>query len=207
MKECPIHASYWDDYDTMVYKLRQLDVLALDAVGSLDPPPQPFAMTFMVFDEEDCEDPADPRCPVTQLAYTGIAHLALSDWWGPELGYTDRVRIDRIRLYLEGLDLSQVTLSVTRPMAFNDTWHGVTHHFTGHVTNCLIIYEDLSFTGHQDADYITDCSTDHHYDQYYYRSTPYGVYKVVWSDFVPGNNYTELMALQVHVEGSWIPRL
>lgn len=71
MKECPIHASYWDDYDTMVYKLRQLDVLALDAVGSLDPPPQPFAMTFMVFDEEDCEDPADPRCPVTQLAYTG----------------------------------------------------------------------------------------------------------------------------------------
>lgn len=35
--------------------------------------------------------------------------MALSDWWGPELGYTDRVRIDRIRLYLEGLDLSQVS--------------------------------------------------------------------------------------------------
>ncbi|XP_037777998.1 uncharacterized protein LOC119574681 [Penaeus monodon] len=207
MKECPIQASYWDDYDTMVYKLRQLDVLALDAIGSLDPPPQPFAMTFMVFDEENCEEPDDPRCPVTQLAYTGISHITLSDWWGPELGYTDRVRIDRIRLYLEGLDLTQVTLSVTRPMTFNDTWHGDTHHFTGHVTNCLIIYQDLSFTGHQDADYITDCSTDHNYDQYYYRSTPYGIFKVVWSDFVQGNNHTELMALQVYVEGSWIPRL
>lgn len=71
MKECPVSASYWDDYDTMVYKLKQLDVLALDAIGSLDPPPQPFSMTFMIFDELECEEPTDPRCPVTQLAYTG----------------------------------------------------------------------------------------------------------------------------------------
>ncbi|XP_042864837.1 uncharacterized protein LOC122248718 isoform X2 [Penaeus japonicus] len=195
-----------DGYDAILLKLSKLQVGALDSLSNLTPPPQPFKKTFDVIESSPC-DGALSSCPVSSLRSSGIATLVLSDWWGSELDFFDRVRIDSLQVFLSGastpLDTS-VILEVTQPAVFNDTFTGSVDTFTGHVTRCLIMYrQEVSDGDINDALFLTDCSTHRNYDSYYARSTPRGLYTV--SVVSPDTDFSGLLKLQIHVEGSWMP--
>ncbi|XP_063609910.1 uncharacterized protein LOC134783841 [Penaeus indicus] len=195
-----------DDYDAILLKLSKLQVGALDSLSSLTPPPQPFKKTFDIIESPSC-DGALSNCPVSSLRSKGVATLVLSDWWGSELDFFDRVRIDTLQVFLSGASVpfdTSVILEVTQPAVFNDTFTGAIDTFTGHVTRCLVMYRQEIPDGNiNDATFLTDCSTHHNYDSYYSRSTPRGLYTVTVVS--PDTDVTFLQKLQIHVEGSWMP--
>ncbi|ROT84987.1 hypothetical protein C7M84_021665 [Penaeus vannamei] len=195
-----------DDYDAILLKLSKLQVGALDSLSSLTPPPQPFKKTFDIVESPSCNG-ALSSCPVSSLSSTGVATLVLSDWWGSELDFFDRVRIDTLQVFLSGASVpldTSVILEVTQPAVFNDTFTGSIDTFTGHVTRCLVMYrQEIPDGDINDAVFLTDCSTHHFYDSYYTRSTPRGLYTVTVVS--PDTNLTLLQKLQIHVEGSWMP--
>lgn len=192
-----------DDYDGLLYKLNNLQYESLNSIGTLNPPPQPFSKTFHLEDQKENCTVRDPLCPVTTLRHQGRVDVDFSDWWGSDLLDKDRVRIDKVRLYLQGSGKDFVVLHVTQPAIFNDTYLGQVYTFIGHPSKCFIMYEDSAHEDMEAAYYNTDCSTHENYDQFYSRTTPFGIYTVT----VSGEDVaTTTTGLEVLLEGSWMPR-
>lgn len=203
--ECPddLRPRPSDDYDALLYKFSQLQFESLNSVGTLDPPPQPFAKTLLLTDQKENCTARDPLCPVTTLRQQGTLDVDFSDWWGSELLHKDRVRVDRVRLYLRGTGEDFVVLQVTQPAVFNDTYLGQVYTFLGPASQCFVMYEDSAHASMGEASYVTDCSTHANYDRFYSRATPFGSYTVTP---VGETVAAATSALEVLLEGSWMPR-
>ncbi|ROT79525.1 hypothetical protein C7M84_001756 [Penaeus vannamei] len=106
-----------------------------------------------------------------------------------------------------------VTIDVKRPAIFNDTYKGHEFTFRGHLEECRVKYEETALlepnpSSHGDekaVSYVTDCSTHQQYQLYYYRTSPDGMYTFTWREFQLGVDYSNLTALELYLEGSWIP--
>ncbi|XP_069981213.1 glycerotoxin paralog 1 [Penaeus vannamei] len=203
--ECPddLRPRPSDDYDALLYKFSQLQFESLNSVGTLDPPPQPFAKTLLLTDQKENCTARDPLCPVTTLRQQGTLDVDFSDWWGSELLHKDRVRVDRVRLYLRGTGEDFVVLQVTQPAVFNDTYLGQVYTFLGPASQCFVMYEDSAHASMGEASYVTDCSTHANYDRFYSRATPFGSYTVTP---VGETVAAATSAVEVLLEGSWMPR-
>lgn len=209
--------SLWDNYDTVLYKLNKIQFESLNSIASLSPPPQPFQKTIRVLDSASgCEGGAatseGAACPVSALAFSGSSSFNLAEHWGAGLSFGARIRMDRLRIYLEGLHEHTVTIDVKRPAIFNDTYKGQEFTFRGHLEECRVEYEETALLtanpSHGDekaVSYVTDCSTHQQYQLYYYRTSPDGMYTFTWREFQLGVDYSNLTALELYLEGSWIP--
>lgn len=118
-KECdPANSpSLWDNYDAILYKLNKIQFESLNSISSLSPPPQPFQKTIRVVDTDvGCEDGAATSegavCPVSALAFSGSTSFNLADHWGPGLSFGARIRMDRLRIYLQGLEEHTVSVNI-----------------------------------------------------------------------------------------------
>ncbi|XP_042864833.1 uncharacterized protein LOC122248716 [Penaeus japonicus] len=203
--ECPdeLRPRPSDGYDALLYKFSQLQFESLNSIGTLDPPPQPFTKTLLLEDRKENCTARDPLCPITTLRQQGRVDLDFSDWWGSELLSKDRVRVDRVRLYLQGTGEDFVVLRVTQPAVFNDTYLGQVYTFVGQASQCFVMYEDSAHASMSEASYNTDCSTHANYDQFYSRATPFGSYTVTP---VGESVAASATAVEVLLEGSWMPR-
>lgn len=106
--------SLWDNYDTILYKLNKIQFESLNSISSLSPPPQPFQKTIRVLDSDSgCEGGAaiseGAACPVSALAFSGSTSFNLAEHWGAGLSFGARIRMDRLRIYLEGLHENSVS--------------------------------------------------------------------------------------------------
>lgn len=204
--ECPedLRPSPFDSFEQLLYKINQLQYEALDDIGTLDPPPQPFSKNFLVSDQKLNCTVGSSECPITTLQQDGQVKIDLSEWWGEDLQDKDRVRVDKVRFYLRDTGEDFVVIHVFPPAIFNDTYEGQVYSFIGHSSQCLIMYEDYNHLDMASASYQTDCSTHESYDQFYSRTTPFGSYALT----VAGDGVTKgATAIEVLVEGSWIPRI
>ncbi|MDN3611738.1 hypothetical protein ACFFUP_09285 [Vibrio ostreicida] len=202
LKDSDIKPSLNKSYLDYQFDLASIENEYINALNQFHPAPQDFTVDNFVIDDQE---------QIASLAKTGQLNFKLPLEQTQFCGF-DRVRLDTIRIFLEGANLpygKQFNLSISTGGTYQDRYNGKTFEFSANPLRRAFYYRLDDATNNQ-VSIITDGALSNKFAYAYFEPTPFTSWNATLNNFdvaEPENNQylTSVERVRVEFSGNGIP--